>query len=125
MDQQRIIMMFPDIESEELYTLQTLMQGMDEMQQQNFLAIYKGRRREKNLMLILTLLGFFGIAGIQRFLVGDIGMGILYFFTAGLCFIGTIVDLINISSITLKYNQQQAAETTNIVKMVAQPYQPR
>lgn len=120
MDQQKILSMFPDIESDELYTLQNLMQGMDETQQQHFLSIYQGRRKDRQLILILTILGFFGVAGIHRFFIGDILLGIVYFFTGGLCLIGTIVDLINVRSLTLRYNQQQANEAANMVRMMWQ-----
>lgn len=123
MDQHNILMMFPDMDSEELYNIQALMQGMTENQQQQFLSIYKGKRKDRTLMLILALIGFFGAAGIHRIIAGDIGMGILYFFTVGLCFIGTIVDLINISSFTLKHNLSQATEAANLVKMMNQPPQ--
>lgn len=120
MEQQKILMMIPDINSEELYTLQSMMQGMNETQENQFLSLYKGRRKDKQLMLVLTILGFFGVAGIQCLVVGDVLMGVLYFFTAGLCFIGTIMDLININSITLKYNTAQAAEAANMVRMMYQ-----
>lgn len=123
MDQHNILMMFPDMDSEEMYSIQALMQGMTENQQQQFLSIYKGKRKDRTLMLVLAIVGFFGAAGIHRLIAGDIGMGILYFFTAGLCFIGTIVDLININSITLKHNLTQATEAANLVKMMNQPPQ--
>ena len=55
------------------------------------------------MILVTTILGFFGVAGVQRFLTGQIGMGLLYFFTAGLCFIGTIIDLINHKRLTYVY----------------------
>jgi len=58
-----------------------------------------------------------GFAGIQRFMVGQIGMGILYFFTGGLCFIGTIVDLVNHKSLANDYNRQMAYESYQMVKM--------
>lgn len=122
MNQHNILMMFPDMDSEEMYTIQALMQGMTEQQQQQFLSVYKGKRKDRTLMLVLALIGFFGAAGIHRLVAGDIGMGILYFFTAGLCFIGTIVDLININSITLKHNLTQATEAANLVKMMNNQY---
>lgn len=125
MDQQRILMMFPDMDSEELYNLQALMQGMTENEQQQFLAVYKGKRRERMLMLILAIVGFFGPAGIHRLISGDIGLGILYFLTVGLCFIGTIVDIINIREITLKYNLSQATESANMVKIMSGRHQPQ
>jgi len=39
---------------------------------------------------------FFGFLGVHRFMKGDIGMGILYLLTGGLCGIGVIIDLIKI-----------------------------
>ncbi len=123
MDQHNILGLIPDMDSEELYSIQALMQGMSEGQQQQFISIYRRKRKDRTLMLVLALLGFFGAAGIHRFLAGDIGMGILYLFTAGLCFIGTIVDIINIGSFTLKYNLAQANEAANLVMMVNNPPQ--
>lgn len=123
MDQHNILRLIPDMDSEELYSIQALMQGMSEGQQQQFISIYRRKRKDRTLMLVLALLGFFGAAGIHRFLAGDIGMGILYLFTAGLCFIGTIVDIINIGSFTLKYNLAQANEAANLVMMVNNPPQ--
>ena len=52
----------------------------------------------------------------SRFILGQIGMGILYLFTVGLCFIGTIVDLVNYKQLTLEYNQQQAQEIILLMK---------
>ena len=122
MDQQRIIMMFPDMDTEELYTLQSLMKGMTEEQERNFLSIYQGKRKDRQLMVILCIIGFFGIAGVHRFFIGDIVLGIIYLLTGGLCLIGTIVDLININSLTLRYNIQQANESANLVRMMSQGY---
>ncbi|WP_461486868.1 TM2 domain-containing protein, partial [Pedobacter sp.] len=67
--------------------------------------------------LLFTLLGFLGFAGIQRFVVGQIGMGILYILTCGLCFIGTIIDLINHKQITFEHNQRMVFESMQMVKM--------
>jgi TM2 domain-containing membrane protein YozV len=68
---------------------------------------------------LFTLLGFLGVAGIQRFIIGQVGMGILYFLTAGLCFIGTIVDVVNHKSLTLEYNRKAAYESAELVKIMA------
>lgn len=79
--------------------------------------VYTGKRKSPQDLLIFTLIGFFGVAGIQRFVIGQIGMGILYLFTGGLCAIGTIVDLINNRSLALEYNKQAAYESYHIAKM--------
>ncbi len=82
----------------------------------NFANIYRARRRDPQIMLLTTLIGFVGIAGIQRFLINQIGMGLLYLFTGGLCLIGTIIDLINYQDLAMEYNQRMANEAAMMVK---------
>ena len=94
---------------------------MDARQSQNFVAFYSNRRKDSQEILLFTLLGFLGIAGIQRFIIGNIGMGILYVLTAGLCFIGTIVDIINHKTLTFEYNRKAANESAQLVKMMVYP----
>ena len=60
-----------------------------------FVTVYSSKRRESDTLLLITCVGLLGFAGIQRFVVGQIGMGLLYFFTGGLCVVGTILDIIN------------------------------
>lgn len=118
MDQQQLLRMFPDMEYDEIVTVLNLTNTMTEQQQQSFLSIYQGKRRDTTLMLVLTLIGFVGVAGIQRFIIGDIGLGILYFFTGGLCLIGTIIDLINYKKLTSTYNQKMAMEAAALATTV-------
>ncbi|MES2873110.1 MAG: TM2 domain-containing protein [Bacteroidota bacterium] len=106
---------------EEYSYLQQIMVGMDERQTQSFIMFYSGKRKSPQDILLFTILGFLGIAGIQRFVVGQMGMGILYILTAGLCFIGTIVDVINHKSIATDYNQKAAYESLQMVKMMGPP----
>ena len=108
------------ISPEEYAYLQQVMADLDQRQSQNFVMFYSGKRKSPDDILLFTLLGFLGIAGIQRFVTGDMGMGILYILTAGLCFIGTIVDVINHKSLALDYNQRAAFESAQIVKMMPQ-----
>ena len=60
------------------------------------------------LILITCLLGFVIVAGIHRILLRQVGLGILYLFTAGLCLIGTIVDAINYRQLTYEHNRKVA-----------------
>ncbi len=106
----KIYTLLPEVEGEEAIFLDSLMKDMNEEQSQNFILIYRGRRKDPQTILLTALLGFFGFAGIHRFFINHIGMGILYFFTAGLCFIGTIVDLVNHKNLAFEYNQQVARE---------------
>jgi TM2 domain-containing membrane protein YozV len=110
-------MMLPGISPEEISFLQQATNGLDENQQKYFFNVYAGKRKSPQDVLIFTLIGFLGIAGIHRFILGQIGMGILYFFTGGFCLIGTIVDLVNHKSLALDYNKKMAYESFQLVKM--------
>ena len=108
---------FSGITPEEMAYLQQATANMSESQHRNFLMIYSGKRKSAQDILIFTLLGFLGIAGIQRFIIGQVGMGIIYFLTGGFCLIGTIVDLINHKGLADDYNRQMIYESVNIAKM--------
>ena len=60
--------------------------------------------KSKKTALILCCIGFAGIGGLHYFYVGKYGKGLLYFFTVGFFFIGTIKDAINIASGGFKDN---------------------
>ena len=111
------LMMLPNIEAEEIMFLQDITKDLSDDQQKNFVMLYQSRRKDPQTIMICTILGFFIIAGVQRFMLNQVGMGILYLFTAGLCFIGTIMDLVNYKSMTLTYNKQMAMESIQMSKM--------
>ena len=110
-------MAFQGMTPEEWSYLQQATAELNENQKNYFYMVYSGKRKNPQDILLVTLLGFFCVAGVQRFVVGQIGMGILYFFTGGLCFIGTIIDLINHKSIATEYNRKMAFESFQIAKM--------
>lgn len=106
----------PELQGRELVFVQGLTKDFTEAQLMNFANIYRTRRRDPQIILLTTLLGFVAVAGVQRFLIGQIGMGLLYLFTGGLCFIGTIIDLINYQDLAMDHNMQQANEVGMLVK---------
>lgn len=59
---------------------------------------HKPTKKGKNrlIALILCIIGFFGFAGLHRMYVGKIGSGVLYLFTFGGFYIGTIIDTLSI-----------------------------
>jgi len=105
---------FPTVEIDEAIFLDNLLKGKTDDEIRRFAAIYNSRRKEPQLILITCLVGFMGFSGIHRFLINQIGMGILYFFTGGLCLIGTIVDLVNHKSLTFEYNQKVAMDLARL-----------
>ena len=118
MNHQNLLYNLKGLSPTEFHFLQQIMQGMSDQQAEKFVMFYSGKRQSPTDILLFTLVGFFGVAGIQRFLTGQIGMGILYILTAGLCFIGTIVDAINHKSLALEYNQKVAYECAQMVRMI-------
>ena len=120
MTQDEMYMTLPGIQPDELLVIKALTKDMSESQGKQFFAFYKSRRKDQQMMMLLTLVGFLGFAGIQRFIIGDIVMGILFFITMGFCGIGTIVDLINIKKMTSDFNQNEAMETAKMVKMMGE-----
>jgi TM2 domain-containing membrane protein YozV len=113
-------MSLPGVTAEEIGFLQQAINGLNENQQKYFFMVYSGRRKSPQDMLIFCILGWF-VPGMQRFIIGQIGMGILYFFTLGLCFIGTIVDLINHKSLAMEFNKKVAYESYQIAQMGGGP----
>lgn len=106
----QIYQLMPELDMLEMTYVQSIVKDYNEQQLINFANFYRNRRRDPQLILLCALVGFLGLAGIHRFLTDQVGMGILYVFTAGLCFIGTIVDLINHRQIALEYNIKVANE---------------
>jgi TM2 domain-containing membrane protein YozV len=106
----------PSLEADEMAFVQMLIKDMSENQAQQFAMSYMSRRKDPSNMLLFTLLGFLWIAGIQRFVLGQIGLGIIYLITVGLCFIGTIVDLINYKKLAFEYNTKQAQEVATMMR---------
>lgn len=116
---QNPFMSLPGISPEEVGFLQQAMNELNEDQQKNFFAIYSTKRKSPQDILIFCIVGVCLVPGLQRFIIGQIGMGILYLFTAGLCIIGSVVDLVNYKILTLDYNQKMAFESFQMVKMSA------
>jgi len=106
----------PELQGRELMFVQGLTKEFSESQLLNFSNLYRSRRRDPQIILLTTLLGFVAVAGVQRFLINQIGMGILYMFTGGLCLIGTIIDLINYQDLAMEYNMRMANESSMLVK---------
>ena len=110
-------MAFPGITPEEMAFLQQGTAELTDTQKKYFYMVYSGKRKNPQDMLLFCLLGVFLVPGLQRFIVGQVGMGLLYLFTAGLCIVGSIVDLVNHKSLADEYNRKMAFESFQLAKM--------
>lgn len=113
---QDLMKQIPAVEPDELAFLNAFTSDLSSEKLQVFIAVYNGKRKKTETILICCLLGFVAAAGIQRFVIGQVGMGILYLFTGGLCLIGTIVDIINHKQLTFEYNQKAAMESMQLIR---------
>lgn len=112
----KVIRYLPELEGEEQLYIAHILKNLTDDQAEQFAHVYRQRRKDPTLTLITALLGFVVVSGVHRFLLGQIGMGLLYLFTAGLCFIGTIVDLFNYKSLTFRYNKIQANDVHMLIR---------
>ena len=111
-----ILQLMPTLEGDEMSYVQEIIKDMSDEQAQQFAMAYLARRKDPTNLLLFAIVGLLGIAGIQRFVVGQVGMGILYFFTYGLCLIGTILDIVNHKRLAFEYNSAQAQQVALMVK---------
>ena len=113
---QNILQILPELEGMEMTFVQRLIKDMSDEQVQLFANAYRSRRKDPLLILLTCLLGFLGFAGIHRFIIGHAGMGILYLLTAGICLIGTIIDIVNYKNLTFEYNQAIAQQVASLIR---------
>ena len=112
----KVIKYLPELQGEEQLTVAQVVTDMSEDQAEQIAHVYRQRRKDPTITLMTALLGFIIVSGVHRFYLGQVGMGIAYLFTAGFCFIGTIVDLFNYRSLTDTYNEKQALEVASLIR---------
>ena len=105
-----VMELLPEIPASEQVAISGIVNGLPENSEPSFAMAYRAQRKDETTVLLLTLVGFVAVAGVQRFFLGQIGMGLLYLFTAGLCFIGTIIDVVNHKKLTNEHNVKIANE---------------
>ena len=139
MDTQQMLMMLPDLQPEELVLIQNITKEMtggaacvvSGVSALNVLAVCTREVQASSVSRkSAQYMGFIGwnihyqytifFYRLQRFVIGEIGMGLLFLFTFGFCGIGTIIDLIHLDTMCSRYNQKQVLEAANLVKMMQQ-----
>ncbi|MFY0651584.1 MAG: TM2 domain-containing protein [Cyclobacteriaceae bacterium] len=116
----KMLKLFPELanlDMEEMNYIKGCIKDMDEETMETFANIYRAQRRDPQTVLALCLAGLFLLPGLQRFYLGQIGMGILYLFTIGICFVGSIVDLVKYKRLALEYNMKTAQNIMTVIKI--------
>ena len=72
-----VMELLPEIPAGEQAAISGIVNHVPEESAQMFAMAYRAQRKDKTTILLLTLLGFVAIAGVQRFVLGQIGMGFL------------------------------------------------
>ena len=114
----KVIKYAPELDGDEQLYVAQLMKHMTEEQAAHFASVYKERRKAPETVLFASLAGFFGLAGIQRFFLDQIGMGLIYLLTVGFCGVGTIVDMFMYKQLTQRYNKEKADEVAELIRHV-------
>ncbi len=83
---------------------------------QRFQLMYLKRKKSKAVAQLLNLIAFAGLGGLQRFYLGDIGLGIAHLLTVGFFWIGTIIDMIALNQRVNKANVNIAMQTLELVR---------
>lgn len=79
-----------------------LRKKLEQADEDTFLALQACDLKDPTILLLLSI--FLGELGVDRFMIGDIGMGILKLMTFGLCGILYIVDIFLIMKRTKEKN---------------------
>lgn len=114
----KVLKHLPELEGDEQVEVARLLNKMNDEQAEHFARIYRSRRRDPIHILILTAVGLVGIAGLQRLYLEQVGLGLVYLLTGGICLIGTIYDLVKFRDLTQRYNRDVALGVAETVRQV-------
>ncbi|CAM3723903.1 TM2 domain-containing protein [Erysipelothrix urinaevulpis] len=78
---------------------------LEDINEDDFIMLASLDLKDPTTMLIISIVG--GSLGIDRFMLGDIGMGVLKLLTVGLCGVLTIIDWFSIQKRTKEMNLQK------------------
>lgn len=79
-----------------------LRQSLENCDENVFISLQAVELKDPTIMLLISI--FVGNLGIDRFMLGDIGMGILKLLTGGCCGILTIIDWFTVMKRTKEKN---------------------
>ena len=93
--------------------IQDIKQRLTSLPEEKWMSIMSLDFKDTTTMLILSI--FLGELGVDRFMLGSVGLGILKLLTCGCCGVLWIIDIINIKKMTQDYNYQTFMEVATIL----------
>ena len=94
---------------------QALISNLDAQERAMFQAQFSSMKRDRTLMLVISV--FLGGFGVDRFLLDNVGMGVLKLLTGGLFGILWLIDIFLIMGKTDEYNRRKASEVVANIMM--------
>ena len=94
-----------------------LIKDLSDTQKILFSSQYDSSKKDPGMILVLSVL--FGVSGIDRFMLGDMGMGVLKLLTFGGCGVLAIIDWFTAKGRTHDFNRKKANEIFNAIKMTS------
>lgn len=87
------------------YQLQTVREALEKLDDSKSAYVLGLQFKDPTTMLVISIL--LGELGIDRMMIGEVGLGILKLLTCGGCYIWWIIDIIGIMDKTREYNFNQ------------------
>ncbi len=94
-----------------------LTKELTDQQKMLFSQQYDSVKKDPGTILVLAVV--LGACGVDRFMLGDTGMGVLKLLTFGGCGILTIIDWFSAKSRTHEFNRKKAHEILMAIKMTS------
>ena len=79
----------------EATALPIIKQKLEKMSDDDYLTVQSLELKDPTILLIISI--FLGYLGIDRFMIGDVGVGVLKLLTGGVCGILAIIDWFTIT----------------------------
>lgn len=95
--------------------LAEMQKDMTDQQKLQFSSQYNSSKKDPTIAIILAVV--LGTLGVDRFYVGDIGLGVLKLLTGGVCGIMWLIDIFLISGRAHDVNREKAQEVAQAVKI--------
>ncbi len=108
--------LLPNLQAEERLFVKEITADLSCEELEDFAVLYSQERKSYSAMLILSLFGFLGLAGLQRFYVKQYFLGVIYLITIGFGYVGTIYDTVTYKRRTNQYNYKVALKCKKIAE---------